>query len=255
MKIFLTGGTGLLGRAFVKILTERGISFVAPDSSNLDLLDTDAVDNFIKTEKPDQIIHCAAYTAVDLAETERKKCWDLNVSVLENLLIYNLPIVHFSTDYVFNTDQKPVLIDHERDPLNYYGETKAAAEERLENYTGTWHNVRTTWLYGPDGEGFPAKIKKKAESGEPLTVVDDQFGRKTLSTDLAEFVLGDLSPGSKLPSEPGLNLSLGHHHYQSPGPVHSWYDWAREITDTEIIPISAESLNLAARRPKNSVLV
>ena len=128
MKTFLTGGSGLLGKAFVTTMTDQGLNFVAPTSQALDLCDFATVDDFIKTEKPDQIIHCAAYTAVDLAETERKKCWDLNVSVLENLLKYKLPIIHFSTDYVFDTATQPIPIDHERKPLNYYGETKMAAE-------------------------------------------------------------------------------------------------------------------------------
>ena len=247
MKILLTGGTGLLGKAFVKLLTEREMDFVAPTSAELDLCDYAAVDDFIARERPGQIIHCAAYTAVDLAETERKKCWNLNVEALCNLCSHGLPIVHFSTDYVFNTDETPIPVDHERDPLNYYGETKAAAEEILEAYAGDWWNIRTTWLYGPKGEGFPEKISQRADNREQLTVVDDQFGRKTLSTDLAEFVLAlNQSSNSRVRT---------HLHYQSPGPIHSWYDWACEITDVEIMPISTESLNLPAERPRNSVLV
>ncbi len=248
MKIFLTGGTGLLGRAFVDLMTERGLDFVAPTSDVLDLLDFETVNHFIATKKPDLILHCAAYTAVDQAETERKKCWDLNVEVLRNLLKSGCPIVHFSTDYVFDTDLRPIPVDQEREPLNYYGETKATAEELLESYQGDWYNIRTTWLYGPNGKGFPEKVKQRAASSEQLTVVDDQFGRKTLSTDLAVFVLNQLASPE--------GMEPGHHHYQSPGPVHSWYEWACELVgDENVIPINTASLNLPAQRPRNSVLV
>jgi len=255
MKILLTGGTGLLGRAFVKLCTERGLDFFAPSSDTLDVLDFAAADAFIKTAKPDLIIHCAAYTAVDLAETEQEKCWALNVGALENLLIYKIPIVHFSSDYVFDApvlkDGKPFVInpDYPRAPLNFYGESKVAAEEALENSGIDWWNIRTTWLYSPDGEGFPEKIKERRVKGEALRVVNDQYGRKTLTTDLAQFVLDQVAcPGG---IEPRTNI-----HYQSPGPIHTWYDWACEIVNVDKVePIKTEDLDLPAKRPKNSVLL
>lgn len=263
MKIFLTGGSGLLGRAFVKLLKAQAADFVAPSSTELNLLNFPAVDSFIQTKKPDLIIHCAAYTDVDRAETERDKCWALNVEVLENLLKYEIPIIHFSSDYVFDAlvlkDGKPFVIppDYPRAPLNYYGESKVAAEELLEATQGDWWNVRTTWLYGENGEGFPTKIKAKAASQTKLQVINDQFGRKTLNTDLAAFVLDRLIPGSAL--EPGITvLGRRNTHYQSPGPIHTWYDWAVEILrdwDGVLIPVSVTSLDLPAIRPKNSVLI
>jgi len=252
MKIFLTGGSGLLGRAFVATLKARDIEFIAPSSSTLDLCDPAQVKTFMTTEKPDLIIHCAAYTAVDLAESEQDKCWAVNVSALEHLITYNVPIVHFSTDYVFDAFLKKdghffvITPDYPRAPLNFYGESKVAAEEVLENSDIDWWNIRTTWLYGPDGEGFPEKIKKRAERDEQIAVVNDQYGRKTLTTDLAQFVMDEV-----LDSQPKKSL-----HYQSEGPIHTWYDWACELLpDTEITPVSAAEMNFAAKRPENSILL
>jgi len=258
MKILLTGGTGLLGKAFINELNHRDATYVSPTSTELNLLNFAAVDQFIATEKPDFIIHCAAYTSVDLAETERKECWDLNVNVLQNLLTYKLPIIHFSTDYVFNAplslphsresgNLQPFIIppDYPRAPLNFYGQSKAAAEESLEEHNQDWWNIRTTWLYGPDGAGFPNKITQKVVNQDTVSVINDQYGRRTLTTDLAQFVLDNLG-----------GLRTGHHHYQSPGPIHTWYDWAVELLGKEkVVPINPESLNLPAVRPKNSILI
>lgn len=255
MHIFITGGSGLLGTAFAKLCKARAISYITPSSEQLDLLDFEKVNQFLATEKPDLIIHCAAYTAVDLAETEQSACWDLNVTALENLLKSSIPIVHFSTDYVFNAplELQPIPIDYPRVPLNHYGKSKAAAEELLEACTQDWWNIRTTWLYGGAGAEFPMKIKQRATRQSKIEVINDQYGRKTRVQDLSKFILDNLNLDLA-----ESKLKKGHHHFQSPGPVITWYDWAQEILidwEGEIFPISTESLNLPAKRPQNSVLV
>ena len=253
MKILLLGGTGLLGSEFHKIFKEKNFDFLVPPQRELDLTDFEAVDRFLAHEYFDRIMYCAGYTDVDNAETERGKCEMMNIRVLENLLVHQVPIVHFSTDYVFNAPAGIEIPENfERNPINFYGETKLHAEKLLENSDLDFWNIRTSWLFGSARENFVTKILNAAKEKEVLRIVDNQIGRPTYAKDLAEFVTKYFLENEQ-PS--------GHYHLQNIGEPVSWAGFAeyflkKENADVLIEKISSDELvpPRPAARPKNSVL-
>ncbi len=252
MRILLLGKTGLLGSEFFDILSGReNIELSAPTHRELDLLDVSAVDAFLAGEFFDRIIDCVGYTQVDLAETERGRCKQLNIQMLETLLAHRQPIIHFSTDYVFDLPNAGAIHENaERVPLNYYGETKLQAEKLLEQYSSLWWNIRTSWLFGSHGKNFITTIREKSLLQPSLRVVGDEIGRPTFAVDLAKFVVEEFIDKAPEP---------GHFHLQNTGEPCSWADLAEYVlqrtgSETEIKRISAEALDRPAKRPKNSVL-
>ena len=280
MNILLLGKTGLLGSEFMELLTRKfreksGINFLAPDRVNFDVLDFEQVDDVLRDNRLDLIIYCVAYTDVERAETARAECRALNVEALENLLRYEIPIIHFSTDYVFNAGEKDEITENfPRNPLNYYGQTKLEAEKLLENLNKLpllvpstregevdknnlrkWWNIRTSWLFGKGGKNFISTIITKARENKELEIVEDEIGRPTSAKDLAEFVFAEFIEKSP-PS--------GHYHCQNTGEPVSWKNFAgfflnlplpKEVCGAvKIRGISAKNLTRKARRPVNSVL-
>jgi dTDP-4-dehydrorhamnose reductase len=251
MRVLLLGKTGLLGSEFFDFLSLReDIVLFAPTHRELDVLDTAKVDAFLAGHFFDRIIDCVGYTKVDLAEEERGRCKQLNVKVLDTLLAHRQPIIHFSSDYVF--DAPTGVSIHEdaiRSPLNYYGETKVQAEQLLEQYLGKWWNIRTSWLFG-NGKNFISTILDKAKIEPSLRVVSDEIGRPTFARDLAQFVIEefvDRTPKS------------GHFHLQNTGDLCSWAELAEYVlkktgSRTMIQKILSDAIDRPARRPKNSVL-
>lgn len=246
MNILLLGSSGLLGSAFVQALENSTHTFTAPKRPELDLLDFEALEAWTRGRSFDLILHCAAYTDVDGAETQREICWKMNVELLDHLLRFRIPMIHFSSDYVFDApDNIEIPTDHPRSPINFYGETKATAESLLENSTTPWWNIRTTWLMGGEGDFFH-KIQKKIDLGQKLEIVNDQIGRPTYVSDLVAYILQHFIDAQQ-PS--------GHYHYQSAGKPVSWYELAKaKFPDAKITPVPSSSYPTAARRPKNSVL-
>ncbi len=252
MRILLLGKTGLLGSEFFGLLSQReDIELVAPTHRELDLLNVLAVDAFLAGQFFDRIIDCVGYTQVDAAETEQGRCKQLNIQILETLLSHRQPIIHFSTDYVFNIPSgEAIPEDSERVPLNYYGETKLQAEKLLEKYSALWWNIRTSWLFGSHGKNFITTIREKSVLQSSLRVVGDEIGRPTFAGDLAKFVIEefvDKSPAS------------GHFHLQNTGEPCSWAELAEYVlqrtgSETEIKRIASTALERPAKRPKNSVL-
>lgn len=253
MRVLLTGGSGLLGNAFKNAFESHETTFLAPNHRELDLLDFPAVDKFLIHEAPDMIVHCAAYTGVDTAEKERGTCERMNVHVLKNILQHRIPIVHFSTDYVFDTPVGTEIPENfPRHPRCWYGQTKLDAEKLLETSGTRWWNIRTSWMFGPGGQNFVDTIVDRARRGVPLTVVDDEWGRPTYAPDLAELVVREFLKSEK-PS--------GHFHVQNTGEPVSWAGLAETaIASAELshpvghIPADEVIPPRAADRPKNSVL-
>jgi dTDP-4-dehydrorhamnose reductase len=252
MRILLLGKTGLLGSEFFDLLSRReDIELVAPTHRELDLLNALAVDAFLAGQFFDRIIDCVGYTEVDSAETERGRCKQLNIQILETLLSHRQPIIHFSTDYVFNIPLgEEICENRERVPLNYYGETKFQAEKLLEQYSALWWNIRTSWLFGSHGKNFITTIREKSVLQPSLRVVGDEIGRPTFAVDLAKFVIEefvDKSPAS------------GHFHLQNTGESCSWADLAEEIFKIKKANISVKRVTSVefpqvAKRPAYSVL-
>jgi dTDP-4-dehydrorhamnose reductase len=255
MKIQIIGSTGILGTELVQILSTSKHQVVTPNSAELDLLNTNSIREVIHTFKPDFVINCAAWTDVDGAQSQSDAAFALNAEAVGELgritQELNLPIVHISTDYVFNGKSlAPYTEKDATDPINAYGASKLKGEELLlkTNPENSWV-IRTSWLYGQSGKNFVKSIARKALKNEAASVVNDQVGSPTNALDLAA---GILSLVQKRP-EPGL------YNFSNQGAV-SWYGFAEKIyqligaDEVLLTPIMASDLNTKAPRPKNSVL-
>jgi dTDP-4-dehydrorhamnose 3,5-epimerase len=246
------GAGGQLGRALLALL---------PDATPLDLPDFDLGDADAVAAYPwrevDTVINAAAYTAVDLAETPdgRRAAWAANVTGVANLCRaaaeHRLRVVHVSTDYVFDGTAGEHTEDEPLSPLGVYGQTKAAGDA-LVGQVQRHHLVRTSWVIG-DGKNFVRTMASLAASGKSPSVVDDQFGRLTFTTDLAAGIVHLLATGA--PS--------GTYNLTNDGPVASWYDIARAVFELsgrdpdDVAPISTADYTAGtatAPRPANSAL-
>lgn len=206
MKILVTGSNGLLGQKLTHLLqTEKSISFIATARGksvlpitngvfeSLDITDAAEVDRVISTIKPDVIINAAAMTQVDQCETERELCWTANVTSVENLIRActknNVHLVHVSTDFIFDGTYGPLDETAKPNPINYYGESKLAAEERMINSKISWSILRTVLVYGITEDMSRSNIvlwvKNSLELGKTIQVVNDQWRTPTLAEDLA----------------------------------------------------------------------
>lgn len=275
MKFFVTGVGGQLGHDVMNELLRRGHEGVGSDiqeiysgvddSSNvtkapyvsLDITDKEAVEKTITEIHPDAVIHCAAWTAVDLAEDEDKqeKVRAINVWGTQNIAEVckklDCKITYISTDYVFNGQGtepwKPDCKDYK--PLNVYGQTKLEGElavsEKLEKY----FIVRIAWVFGLNGNNFIKTMLKAGKNHDTVRVVNDQIGTPTYTYDLARLLI-DMSESEK----------YGYYHATNEGGYISWYDFTKEIYrqagyTTEVLPITTAEYGLSkASRPFNSRL-
>ncbi len=251
MSIVLLGGSGLLGSAFAQIFKEKNIPYYAPPHSELDITNLQKVQNFFHTQKPEKIILCAAYTDVEKAENDQEKCELLNIESVKNILTLNIPFIHFSTDYVFNVPKGlEIPENYQKNPLNFYGTTKARAEELLEASSSMpWWNIRTSWLFGPYKDNFVTKILALSQTQDRLEVVDDQVGRPTFTLDLATYILEHFI----LQDQP-----TGHYHLQNTGNPISWAGLAEYILRKKswtgtINKITTAISDRTAQRPQNSI--
>ena len=249
-KILITGATGLLGQAFLRALKNSPSQLLTPKREDLDFTDSDQVKAYAKKNEFDLIIHCGAYTNVDMAESKKDLCNRVNKGGVANLVALDKPLISFSTDYVFDGEQMSYQEDAPRRPLNIYGKSKAMAEEVLESHKSSWWNIRTSWLYGPGGRNFVDTVVKKIKNEDPIHVVDDQNGRLTNVDDLASFVASHF-----IEAQP----TSGHYHVQGTGDSASWYDVVECIKSLlgskhPVNSISSFDLNLPALRPEHSIL-
>ena len=201
MKILVTGAGGQLGSDVMLRLGRLGIEAVGADASALDITDRAAVNAFFDRERPDGVIHCAAYTNVDLAETEREKCRSVNVGGTANIAAacaeYGSKLLYTSTDYVFDgKGEAPFEVDSPKAPCNYYGETKLGGEEAVLALCPRHFIVRISWVFGKNGKNFVKTMLRLAKSRDEIRVVDDQIGSPTYTPDLAAL-LCDMISGDK----------------------------------------------------------
>jgi dTDP-4-dehydrorhamnose reductase/dTDP-4-dehydrorhamnose 3,5-epimerase len=252
LKFMVTGVNGQLGHDVVLKLKEMNIGVVAPGRDEFDLTNKEQVQRYIIEEKPDVIIHCAAYTAVDKAEDENDLCYLVNVegtrAVAEAAKEINAKIVYVSTDYVFDgLGQEPYAEEKETNPVNYYGYTKEQGEKIVRELIDKHFIVRTSWVYGSNGNNFVRTMLKLAESRNKINVVSDQIGAPTYSKDLAEFIINLVKTNQ-----------YGIYHGVNEGYC-SWYEFAKTIFEKsgikmKINPISTKEYPTKAARPLNSKL-
>lgn len=257
MKILLTGASGQLGSQLKPLLLQQGYTVAAPSSQQLDFLQPQQVETFLLENPADWVINCAAYTAVDAAESHRQQADLINTDSVAAIgrAVHRTGgrVLHVSTDYVFSGRQgRPYNEDDLAEPVNYYGYSKHQGELKLLQELPQAIIVRTAWLYSQHGENFINKILSLAAQKSSLTVVDDQFGSPTWAADLAAAILQLLSSNYQ-----------GIVHYSNEG-IASWYDVAQFVVheakrlgmpvQASVLPRASSDLTMAAQRPANGVM-
>jgi len=252
MKVLVTGATGQLGSDVCQVLLSRGISYVGVGSAGCDITDGDAVQKLFRQEKPDAVIHCAAYTKVDQAEDEPEKCRAINVdgtrNIVEECRRLNSKLLYVSTDYVFpGSGARFYEPDDPTGPLNVYGSTKLDGELMVREFIENYFIVRTSWVFGKNGANFVKAMLKLSETKTELNVVCDQIGSPTYTADLA-LLLCDMIASEK----------YGVYHATNEG-VCSWAEFAEEIfrqtaKNINVKHILSSEYPTNALRPQNSRL-
>jgi dTDP-4-dehydrorhamnose reductase len=252
VRLLITGGLGLLGREIARVF-EGSAGIRTTDREELDVTDPAACRREVEGFRPDVVIHCAAYTAVDRAESEEEMARLLNVEATRNVARAcrerGTMMVTFGTDYIFDgASRRPYREEDPANPLSVYGKTKWASEQALREEGGDHLLVRTQWLFGPAGKNFIRTILEKARRGETLRVASDQVGCPTFSRDLAGAVRDLLGARAR-----------GTFHFSSGGET-NWFDLARYVlrhrgvsTET-LFAAKTRDLPYPATRPAYGVL-
>ena len=254
-KILVTGANGQLGQSLQKLSQkEKAFQFLFTDSETLDITNKEEVLNFFWQNEPDVCINAAAYTAVDLAETDTEKAFLVNADGTENLALacaeYNAQFIHVSTDYVFDgTNNLEYTEEDFTNPLGVYGASKLAGEELALEANPCTIILRTSWVYSEFGKNFVKTMLSLFAIKEELNVVADQYGQPTNATDLAEAILTIVKTEKK---------TAGIFNFSNEGKI-SWYDFAQKIAELsgskiKINPIVTSQYPTPAKRPQNSTL-
>jgi len=253
-QILLLGGSGILGSEVLRHLISESFEYVAPTSTDLDIRDKEQLFKYVSELKPSWIINCAAWTNVDSAESSFREAREINSIAVGNLGtaagLFGWKVIHISTDYVFDGESsKPYDESSPVKPVNRYGESKLLGENSLLLTAPDSYVIRTSWLYGTSGKNFVKTIAGKAIQNEEVRVVNDQVGSPTNARDLAGAIMSIV--GNQ--PEPGV------YNYSNDGSC-SWFEFAQRIYErvganpSLVLPISSDSLNLIARRPRFSLL-
>ena len=252
MKILVTGVTGQLGYDCVKQLEREGQDVRGVSSKDFPLTEPVKMEAYLKKFKPEAVIHCAAYTAVDKAEDEPEACRAVNAEGTRNLARLckelDAKLIYISTDYVFpGTGEEPYAEDAPTAPVNVYGASKLAGEEAVREILDKYFIVRISWVFGYNGKNFIRTMLKLSESHDKLTVVDDQVGSPTYTRDLA-VLLAAMVRSDK----------YGTYHATNEG-FCSWADLAIETfrqagVKVEVERVTSDKFPTKATRPHNSRL-
>jgi len=252
VRLLIAGGLGLLGTEIARVF-HRSAGIRTTDREEWDVTDPEACRREVDAFRPDVVIHCAGYTAVDRAESEAEKALLLNVEGTRNVARAcrrrGALMVTFGTDYIFDgASSRPYREEDPANPLSVYGKSKWAAEQALREEGGDHLLVRTQWLFGPAGGNFIRTILEKARRGETLRVASDQVGCPTFSRDLAGAVRNLLGAGAR-----------GTVHFSNEGET-SWFGLARYVLERRgkpagsLIAAKTRDLPYPAPRPAYGVL-
>ncbi|AZP04925.1 dTDP-4-dehydrorhamnose reductase [Jeotgalibaca ciconiae] len=250
--ILITGANGQLGTELRKFLDEKEITYVATDSSEMDITDKTQIRTIFEEVKPELVYHCAAYTAVDKAEDEGKGLSEqINIEGTRNLAEVaeeaGTTVVYISTDYVFDgTKEEEYTVDDLANPKNEYGRTKYLGEKIIQSICSNYYIIRTSWVFGEFGHNFVYTMRALAKTHSSLTVVNDQYGRPTWTRTLAEFMVHLTS----------MQAEYGIYHLSNDNSC-TWYEFAKEIlkdSDVEILPVNSDQYPQKAYRPKHSIM-
>ena len=250
MKVLVTGVKGQLGYDVVKELENRGMEAIGVDIDEMDITDAGSVSKVIKEARPDAVIHCAAYTAVDAAEENEELCRKVNAEGPKNIAEIckelDIKMIQISTDYVFNGQGENLWEpDDEAGPTSVYGQTKYEGELAVRNILEKYFIVRIAWVFGINGKNFVKTMLNLSKNYDTIRVVNDQFGSPTYTYDLARLLV-DMVQTEK----------YGVYHATNEG-ICSWYDFAGAIfaeagIEMNVIPVTTEEYGAKANRPANS---
>lgn len=250
-KVYITGAAGMLGSDMLKVWASD-YEVLGVDLADYDLTDRDEVRKRISDYQPDLIIHCAAYTNVDGAESNKDTAYKVNVNATENVALaareVGAEMVYISTDFVFDgSSSEPYLESDLTNPISVYGDSKCQGEERVRAILDAHYIARISWLYGRNGHNFVYTIRNAAMQHPELKVVDDQWGTPTWTIDVAS-TLKKIVAAKK----------WGTFHLSSEGEA-SWFDFAETLLqyygiNTPVKTQSSEALNRPAPRPAYSVI-
>lgn len=248
MKVLVTGANGMLGQDLCPILEDSGCYVIETDVDSLDITNFEMTKEVITSNRPDLVIHCAAYTNVDKAEEDEQTARKINEIGTENVAKVcgelDIPLIYISTDYVFDgTKNTPYMPDDTPNPQSVYGKTKLAGEKTVQKYCKKFYIARTSWLYGIHGKNF---VKTMLSLNGDIKVVDDQIGCPTWTVELATGLL-------KLLEKP-----YGIYHVCGSGQT-SWFGFAKEIFETanksvNLKPCTTDEFPRPAKRPQYSVM-
>ena len=248
--VVITGGKGMLAQALYSVLRARDVNVNAVPRKEWDITDPPQIELMIEDYRPTLIFNCAAYTKVDLAESERDAAMACNADAVGSLAEIcrdsAVALVHFSTDYVFDgTLNRPLRPDDPVGPRSVYGQSKLKGERLLQaSSPAHWMIVRTAWLYGWGGANFVRTMVNAAKAGKALSVVNDQVGSPTYTMDLARATLGLLDRGAS-----------GIWHISNAGET-TWLDFARAIFEEwRLTPLlqSTTSAQWKAQHPQSAI--
>ena len=268
MTVLVTGVAGQLGHDVMNELASRNLEGYGTDLAetyagiqdgtyvcrapyvSLDITDAQAVQKVMDEVHPDAVVHCAAWTAVDKAEdmpdVVRKVNADGTKNIVEACKKQDIPVMYFSTDYVFNGEGTDPWMEYgHREPLNVYGQTKYEGELAVESYPKHFI-IRISWVFGKNGNNFIKTMLRLGKERGAVSVVNDQIGMVTYTYDLARLVVDMIQ-----------TKEYGTYHATNSGDFISWYDFAKEIfkqagMDVPVTPVDSSAFPAKAKRPKNS---
>lgn len=252
MKILITGANGMLAKAVKNEF--RNEDLICTDVAELDITDREQTEKFVAKINPDYIINCAAYTAVDKAEEDKKLAEKVNAEGPKNLAIAakqnDATLIHISTDYVFGGNKdiaQSYSEEEEKAPVTVYGITKLEGEENIKHNCDKYYIFRTAWLYG-DGKNFVRTMLGLGKDRDEVSVVTDEYGSPTYAVDLASIIHQSIEK----------NIPYGIYHATNQG-FTNWYEFTHKIfelanVNCKINPTTAAEFKRAAKRPTNSQL-
>ena len=254
MKVLVTGANGQLGQEFKNNIYKSYYEFYFTDENELDIINKNHVLSYVLDNKIDLIINCAAYTNVNESETNKNQAVKVNCDAVKNLIEIceekKLKMIHFSTDYVYNSDNlNPIKEDSNINPINFYGISKREGEKIIEKSSSDSIIIRTSWLYSMYGNNFVKTMIKNGENADKVYVINDQFGCPTYSKDLVDCTLNIIA-SNKFNKHKVYNFS-------NEG-FTNWYEFTKKIFELkkitcDIIPVDSNNYKTTAIRPKFSV--
>ena len=265
MRILLIGGSGQVGSEIVALTNSSSIECISPSSSELNIIDSYSINKIIESNLPiDFIVNASAYTAVDKAEDETELAFKINRDgpryLAEACAQHNIPLLHISTDYVFDgSATTPYTEEMTIHPLGVYGASKAEGEQAIRNCMVEYIILRTAWVYGANGNNFVKTMLRLGKDRPQLKVVSDQIGCPTAAADIAAAIINVVGQMIEKPSN-----RWGTYHYCSADST-NWAEFAKAIfTDVvstesdypsiQVVPISTAEYPTKSARPAYSVL-